>query len=87
MGKLGAVKKGEAKIYVNFNPVVKEIGEGDNKTVFSLKYDKETERFDFRKNQQLLVSSCNIKPCLLSAENNGVTLTDEEKKVSLSTKE
>jgi len=87
MSKFGATKKGEDQVFVQFNPVIKETGEGDNKSVFSLKYDKETERFDFRKNNQLLVSSCTIKSCLMSAEENGIQLTAEEKKVHLSNKE
>jgi hypothetical protein len=82
MGKSGGSAKADAKTALVFQLVSKEIGEGDDKKMFTLKYDPETERFDFSKDGTLLVSSCTLRDCVLSAEENKVPLSEEEKKIS-----
>lgn len=85
MGKLGAVKKGEEKFFVVFQRVEKEITDGETKSILTLDFDQYVQRFNLKKDNLLLVSSCNIRDCLVRAEEKGVSFTDEEKKVSFMT--
>jgi hypothetical protein len=80
MGKNKAV--GEAKMNLVFTAVTKEIGEGDAKQTLTLKYDEGTERFSLKKDDYLIVSSCNLNDCVLAAESYKVIFSPEERKVS-----
>jgi len=82
MGKSTGALKADAKTNLVFGTITKEIGEGDDKKTFTLKYNQETERFSLSKDGNLLVSSSNLRDCVDSAERHNLTLSDEEKKVS-----
>lgn len=86
MGKTSSNKTPDIRTSISFSNVTKEVGEGDEKVTFSIKYDSVTERFDLRKNDRLLASSSNLNDCVISAGKNGLHLSDEDKKVSFSDK-
>lgn len=82
MGKHANKSAGDEKTRIIFATVTKEVGEGDTKQTFTLKYDEETERFSLKKGNSLLVSSCNLNDCVLAAAEHKISLSPDEKKIS-----
>jgi len=81
MGKHANKSAGDEKTKIVFATVTKEVGEGDAKQTFTLKYDEGTERFSLKKDNSLLVSSCNLNDCVLTAETHKISFSAEEKKI------
>jgi hypothetical protein len=82
MGKMGSKAVGDVKTKIVFATVTKEVGEGDAKQTFTLKYEDVTERFSLKKDSQLLVSSCCLSDCIHAAAEHKVAFTSDETKVT-----
>jgi hypothetical protein len=82
MGKHANKAVGDEKTKIVFATVTKEVGEGDAKQIFTLKYDEVTERFSLKKDDYLIVSSCNLNDCVLTALSYKISFSPEEKKIS-----
>ena len=79
MGKFSTTQKHiDDRIKILFPKITKEIGEGEEKKKYTLDYNDWTERFDFRQDGKIIVSSCSLKDCVSSAKEKGLSFEEEE---------